>query len=204
MATPRKPPSQHKVACVICRHPERHRIETLRIAGTEVTDALCTRFGVKRDAIYRHMANHVTPDAKAQIIADVPLRELADKAANEGVSLLDYLSLIRRTVVGKMLEAASINDHSGTAKLAGRALEVLQEIGRLTGELLAAAPVQNITNNYTAIMTSPAFREVEQTLIECLAPYPDALAAVLKGLERLELRGAPLKSLPMVEGTLAA
>ena len=207
MATPRKPVYKHKIRCGLCRHPERHRIETLRLGGTPV-DTLAAKFDLGRDIIYRHMISHVEADVKAMMIADVPLRQLAEKAAAESMSLLDYLSLIRSTVMAQMLAAAAVNDRSGTAKLAGRATLVIEQIGRLTGEMLATAPVQNITNNYTAILTSPAFHEVEKTLLECLAPHPQALAAVLTGLERLEQRQgepqAPLLTLPLLEGSLAA
>ena len=208
MVTLRKPLHKHKVRCGLCSHPERHRIESMRLAGSPV-DALAAKFNLGRDIIYRHMEKHVSADVKAMIIADVPLSELAEKAAAESMSLLDYLSLVRSTVMTQMLGAASVNDRSGTAKLAGRATEVLEQIGRLTGQLLSAAPVQNhITNNYTAIMATPAFAEVERMLLECLAPHPEALAAVVLGLERLDHKQAPqpgpLKALPVVEGSLAA
>ena len=186
--------------CQICRHPERIRIEALRLAGSSA-DAIAERFDLKRDAVYRHMANHVSADTKAALIADVPLRELADRAAAEGVSLIDYLAIVRQTVMTQMLGAASINDASGTAMLAGKALDVLKEVGKLTGEMLRAAPVSNVYNITTnvAFLQSPFFNKLETMLLDRLAPFPEALQAVLIGLDALDReenatagRGAPL------------
>ena len=84
--------------CTVCRHAERMRIEMLRLAGS-TADTLASRFGLKRDAIYRHMANHVSASTKAALIADTPLKDLADRAAAEGVSLIDYLAIVRTTVM---------------------------------------------------------------------------------------------------------
>lgn len=156
----------------------------LRLAGS-AADTLAARFSIERDSVYRHMQNHVSDDTKAALIADVPLSELAERAAAEGNGLLDYLSLIRSTVLSQMLGAASINDRSATAALAGRGVDVLKEIGRLTGELLNAAPITNITNN-NLFMQSPVFNRLEQMLLERLAPFPDALQSVMGGLEALE------------------
>lgn len=195
--------AQTKTTCTVCRHPERHWIEALRLAGTNA-DTLAEKFGIGRDAVYRHMAKHVTADVKAAMIADVPLRELVDRAAAEGMSLLDYLHLIRSTVMTQMLGAASVNDRGNTAKLAGRAVEVLQEIGRLTGELLASAPVQNITNNVAVFMASPVMNRLERMLLERLAPHPEALRAVIEGLDELDSEqgsnGHAVAALPVVEG----
>ena len=211
MTTPRKPVHTHKVRCQICSHPERHRIETLRLAGA-TADALVARFTDigARDSVYRHMEKHVTPDVKAALIADVPLKELADRAVAESMSLLDYLSLVRSTVMSQMIGAASINDRSGTAKLAGRAVEVLAEIGRLTGELMSSAPVTNITNNNFAVfMASPMMARLEVMLLDRLAPHPAALQAVLAGLEDLDSeekvsKGKPVIDLAVAEGFHAA
>lgn len=180
---------RRKIICSVCRHPERHRIEMLRLGGSPV-DPLAEKFGLGRDAIYRHMANHVDAETKASIIADVPLKDLAARAAEEGVSLLDYFAIVRSTVIEQLLSAAAIGDRSGTAALAGRATEVLKEIGKLTGEMLRTSPI-NITHNTAVFVSSPAFARLERMLIERLGPHPEALGAVLEGLRALEEEGEP-------------
>jgi hypothetical protein len=103
-----------------------------------------------------------------------------------------------------MLAAASVNDRNATANLAGRAVEVLRETGRLTGELLESARSItniNVTQNSAVLMASPAFSALEQMLLRRLAPYPEAMRSVVEGL--MELQG-PLPALPIAEGYHAA
>lgn len=175
--------------CAVCRHPDRIKIETAKLAGASL-DAVAAKFECKRDALWRHMAKHVDEDRRALLVAGVPLRELADRAADEGVSLLDYFAIIRSTLMNQMIAAASVNDRHATAALAGKATDALKEIGKLTGEILRSAPVANVTNHNTVLfMASPAFATLERMLVERLAPHPAALQAVLEGLRSLE--GSP-------------
>jgi hypothetical protein len=166
-----------------------------RLSGASL-DSIAIKFGLKRDAIWRHMEAHVDADRRALLVADVPLKELADKAAAEGVSLLEYFSVVRSTVLSQMIAAASMNDRHGTATLAGRATEVLREIGKLTGEILRSAPIGNVTNNFV-LMASPQFVALERMLVEKLAPHPEALRAVLEGLRDLE--GDDASSVPTID-----
>lgn len=172
----------------------------LRLGGV-TSDAIADKFGLGRDAIYRHMAKHVDAETKASLLSDIPLREMAARAAEEGVSLLDYFAVVRTTVIGQMLGAASVNDRNGTAALAGRAVDVLKEIGKLTGEMLSSSPI-NITHNTAVFMASPTFIRLEQMLIERLAPFPDALRSVLAGLAELGATDAAAVELPSVRAPL--
>jgi hypothetical protein len=152
-------------------------------------DSISTKFGISRDCIFRHM-RHVPEDVRAQYLADVPIKELAARAANEGVSLLDYFSIVRGVLLQQFQLAASVNDKNGTAVLAGRLTEVLREIGKVTGELMRTAPVQNIHNSVTFV-NSPVFINLQQMLVKRLAGHPDALNSVIEGLRELEARSAP-------------
>ena len=204
---PKRPAPVVKPRCTVCHHKERHRIEMLRVAAGATFESLAAQFQLGRWAIMRHMANHVSADTKSALMADVPLRELADRAAAEDVSLLDHLMLIRRTVMGQMIGAAAVNDRTGTALLAGKALEVVKETGKFTGELLRSAPLQHITNNNVAVfMSSPTYSRLERMLLERLAPHPEALRAVVEGLEQLEgeQEGDALLALPAAGGFHAA
>jgi hypothetical protein len=125
--------------CSICRHPDRHAIEMAHVAGCSL-EAIAQKFGtdahpLHRALVHRHVKRHIDDTLRASLLADVPLAELSARAAKEGVSLLDYFSLVRNTVIDQMLIASGANDGSRTAVLAGRAVEVLREIGRLSGEL---------------------------------------------------------------------
>jgi hypothetical protein len=120
------------------------------------------------------MKNHVTDEQRADYLAAIPMGELAEKAAAEGVSVLSYFSIIRATLMTQFQLAASVNDRNATAILAGRLTEVLREIGRASGELGSMA-ANNITINHTTIMNSPVFATLQANLLTALAPFPEAL-----------------------------
>ncbi len=188
-ATKRNKTERRLGSCAICRHPDRLRVELLRLSGLSL-DLVAARFKVKRDAVYRHMVNHVTEADRAQLIADLPMKELARQAAEEGVSLLDYLKVIREVLMRQLLLAADSGDRSGTATLSGRAIECLRELGKVTGEISSLTSLTQV-NNTAVLVNSPVFAELQTMLIERLASYPEALKAVVEGLHELEHRSAP-------------
>jgi hypothetical protein len=130
MRTPTKRTSLRKgPVCSICKHPDRALIEATRVAGASL-DSIAAKYGTSRDAIWRHMDKHVPEDVRLQYITTIPIKELAERAATEGVSLLDYFGIVRGVLLQQFQLAASVNDKNGTAVLAGRLTEVLREIGR--------------------------------------------------------------------------
>jgi hypothetical protein len=177
--------------CSVCAHKDRSRIEQGRVAGISL-DNLAKKFGIGRDSIHRHWTNHVSDDVKAQYLLEVPIKDLAARASDESVSVLEYLSIVRAVLLQQFQLAASCNDRNGTAVLGGRLTEVLREIGRLTGEILRAPAVQNILNSVT-FMNSPDFVNIQQMLIKRLAGYPEAMAAVVEGLRDLDAGNAPAR-----------
>lgn len=160
-----------------------------RFAGASL-DSIAAKYSIGRDALWRHMAKHVSEDLKAQYIVDVPVKELAARASAEGLSVLDYLAIVRGVLLQEFQLAAGVHDKHATASLAGRLTEVLREVGRITGEIMRSPAVQNI-NNSINITNSPIFIDLQQMLIKRLAGHPQALAAVIEGLRELESRSAP-------------
>lgn len=191
-----------KARCTICRHPERSRIELAHVSGVSL-DHIAAKFGATRDAIWRHARNHMTEDDRAMYLADVNLTEVAERANSESLSLLDYLSIVRATLMCQMQMAAGLNDRHATAVLAGRLTEVLKEIGKLTGELLRMSPT-HVTNNTAVFLASPHYASLERMLIDRLAPFPDALASVVDGLRSLESQPTDVPRFPPAEITLHA
>jgi hypothetical protein len=80
--------------------------------------------------------------------------------------------------------------------VAGRLLDCLRLTASLTGELSKAGA--SITNNI-AILQSPLMADLQSMLIRTLAPFPDARAAVLSGLEELSRRALQEAPLPAIE-----
>ena len=176
--------------CHTCRHPDRARIEMLRLSGVSL-DNIAHSFGISRDVIWRHMRDHVSADDKAAYIADVPVQEMVARAADEGVSLLDYFKIIRGTLMKQFQLAAAVNDHKAVAALAGKLNETLDMIGRLTGEMLRSAP-GTVVNNTSVFVNRPMFVDLQSMLIRKLQGHPDALADVVQGLQELEAGCVPL------------
>ena len=179
--------AKHGRLCSICTHENRVLIEAARISGISL-DVVAAKYNCSADALGRHFSKgHVSPELRAQYVADVPLKELAAAAAAENTSLLGYLSLMRAALMSQFQTSIAHGDRHSTGVTGRILLDVLRAIGKLTGELLEASSV-NITtvNHYNAFLNSPAFGDMIAMLQEALRPYPEALQAVLAGFDRLE------------------
>jgi hypothetical protein len=161
----------------------------LRISGVGL-DKIAEQFGVSRDAVWRHQGNHLSESDKAAYLADVPLSEMLARAADEGVSLLDFFKIVRATLTKQFQLAASVNDRRAVASLAGRLNETLDLIGKLTGEMLRLSPGTTI-NNTAVFLNGPIFADLQSMLVRKLAGFPEALSRVVEGLQELEARATP-------------
>jgi hypothetical protein len=195
-----KPKFRRHRPCQVCKSPDRMQIELLRLSGMSL-DRIAARFRVHRDALHRHMLRHVEEADRAALIADLPMKEMARQAAEEGISVVDYLKVVREVLMRQLLGAASSGDRIGTASLSGRAIECLKELGRITGEI-SNLTAFTVNNNTAVFVNSPQFAQLETMLIERLAKYPDALAAVVDGLRELEGKAAPEGHLPALPGPM--
>jgi hypothetical protein len=194
--------------CAVCRHPEKWRIELLRAGGAGI-DALAAKFHVSRDCVWRHWELHVSAEMKAgYLCGPAELATLAEKAALEGDSVLDYLRLCRTVLVGQLSAMTEAGDGRGAAYIAGQLTRTLEAIARITGELgeLARSTI-NINGNVSILTDSPAFAKVQATMLRALAPFPDARGAVVVALRQLDENNAraaePAKiinHLPSTEG----
>src|SRR4029077_1990278 len=161
------------------RHPERWRIELLRAGGAGI-DALATKFDVSRDMFGYHWTTHFLPERKANYFCGpAELATLAERAAIEGDSVLDYLRLCRTVLVGQLATMSEAGDARGAAFVANSLTKTLEAIARVTGEIgeLARSTI-NITGNVSILTDSPAFAKVQATMLRALAPSPDARGAV--------------------------
>ncbi len=186
-AAPVKKPRGRK--CQICTHPERQRIEALSVAGVGI-DKLAERFGCHRDSIWRHMQRHVSEEAKSgYLIGPGRVAQLAEIAAEENGSLLDYLKILRSTLFGLLDKRAAEGDDQAVGVLSQRALNTLREIGRITGEItsFASSTTINITNNM-AVMNSGPFVDLQSGLMRISVKHPAARADILALIHDLDAR----------------
>ncbi len=175
--------------CQVCLHPERQRIEALHVTGVGI-DKLADRFGVHRDSIWRHMQRHVSEEAKASyLIGPGRVAQLAEVAAEENGSLLDYLKILRSTLFGLLDKRAAEGDDQAVGVLSQRALNTLREIGRITGEItsFASSTTINITNNM-AVMNSGPFVDLQSGLMRISVKHPAARADILALIHDLDAR----------------
>jgi hypothetical protein len=192
--------------CQVCRHDERWRIELLRAGGASL-DSLAAKFGVDRDAIWRHWRDHVTDEAKAgYLVGPAELATLAERAAIEGDSVLDNLRLCRTVLTGQLAVMTEAGDGRGAAYVAGQLTRTLEAIARVTGEIgeLARSTI-NINGNVSILTDSPAFARVQATMLRALAPFPDARGAVVDA-ENAQAPAAAkvIEHLPSMEGAHVA
>lgn len=175
--------------CQVCNHPDRARIEFAKISGRGLHE-VANEFGVHKDSLWRHMRMHVTEQTKIGYLAGpVKLAELANLAASENKSLIEYLSILRSVLFGQLDRSAQRNKPFEVERISGRALDTLREIGRLTGELSAFTSQNiNVVNNQTLVMNSPIVTELQAALLETLAPYEEARRAVIAMFVRLDER----------------
>ena len=176
--------------CQVCRCSERWRVELL-VAGGASRVSVAKKFALHEDAIDRHWRNHVTPETKANYLCGpAELATLAEKAAIEGDSVLDYLRLCRTVLVAQLSAMSEAGDGNGAANVARALTQTLESIAKVTGQIgeLARSTI-NITGNVN-IMADPAFARVQATMLRALAPFPDARGALVAALRSLDAEGA--------------
>ncbi len=177
-----------RVRCVVCHHPERVRIEALRTAGMSL-DKLSEQFGIHRDAIWRHCENHVSDETKASyLLGPAKIADLANAAADESRSVIDYLTITRSILMNALDKSAQAGKPYEVDRLSGRMIEVMREIGRITGEVRDfASTTINIQNN-TQILNSAPFMELQAGLLQVCARHPNARADVIALFHELDAR----------------
>ena len=116
------------------------------------------------------------------------MNKLAEKAAQEGDSVLDYLRMCRSTLVAQMAAMNDAGDARGATYVASQLTKTLEAMARVTGEFgdLAKSATFNFTTNNVAILEHPVIASLQATLLRALAPFPDARAAVVNALRSLD------------------
>jgi hypothetical protein len=176
-------------SCKVCTHPDRVRIELLRVGGASL-DALSAEFKVSRDSIHRHAKNHITTKRKAELMCGpVEVDGLVNAAAKESKSLLDYLRVTRSVLFSQFLACAEASDRNGVAAVAGRLLESLRELGRISGEIRQVSGI-SFTTNTLNIVASPEFATLSTGLLDLSRRFPEARADIISLLRRLDAEPA--------------
>jgi hypothetical protein len=113
---------------------------------------------------------------------------LAEKAIAENMSV-HYLTIARSKLMHQLSASAAAGDNPGVCRASMALLAVLQELGRMTGEISRAASLVTINNSNTSqtlVMADPILVKLQSGLLRALAPYPEARNAVIALLSELE------------------
>lgn len=193
--------------CAICTHKDRARIELLRVGGVSLK-ALARQFDISKDSVWRHFRTHVSDRRKAELLAGpARVEQLANAAADESRSLLEQLQIVRSVLLNQFLNAAEAGDRAGIANVAGRLLESLRELGRLTGALREVSGI-TVNHNVLNLFASPEFTALQEGLLRLARTHPGARADIVALLRSLDAEPhAPAvepksaeHGLPMIEG----
>jgi hypothetical protein len=185
------PGSRSGRPCKVCGHADRVRIELALPSGISDRRLAAEFPGLSRDSIRRHWQNHVSPVRRAELIGGPErLADLAARAAAEGRSLLDYVSVLCSELMALFLHTKEHGSPYDTASVAGRLTAAIDLRARLTGELRAAGVTVNVANSMNAgpmvVLNDPQIIKMQSAIIRSLAPFPEARGAVIAALRDLE------------------
>jgi len=174
----------------VCNHSDRVRIESLRVAGASYR-TLAEKFGVHRDALWRHMRDHVDGERRAALmVGPAKLEELANQAATESRSLMERMAIATGVLFKRFIACAEAEDDHALANIAGKLNVLFKDYARLTGELREAAPSSvSITNNVN-VFASTQFAKLQDGLLQIARDHPSARQAIIDLLRGLDSKPA--------------
>jgi hypothetical protein len=158
--------------CDTCRSPDRDAIDRALVAGEPIR-RIAARYPLSASSVGRHRA-HISP---AIVRAALKREEQEERRA---ASLLDRVENLYDEA-REVLETAKANEQGAISINAIRELRsTLELIGRLTGEINERPQV--VTN----VLIAPEWLAVRTMLLDVLAPFPEARAALSSRLRELE------------------
>ncbi len=176
-----------KGECGVCRHVDRARIEDMRASGVSFA-ALEAKFGVPRATLHGHWHRHVGADRRlTYLVGKTTIQEIRERAVEENLSVLDYLAILRSGLMGQFVHQVEADAAVDAAKVAGRVLDVLREIGKITGEIARVAAPSTTVN--VSVNAAPGFADLQAGLLNIARAHPAARGDIVALLRHLD--GAP-------------
>lgn len=172
--------------CTVCRHEKRHQIDLALVHRVPVR-TIARRFDVSPDAVHRHGRNHLPPQQRAALLtAQRPSKvDLEELERSEAEGLLSQLVTQRARLQQLSEQALELADVRAAATVEARITANLELVSKLLGMLVQRHEVKR-----SALLLSPDYLELRQSLVQALRPYPDAARAVGAALHELEARAA--------------
>jgi hypothetical protein len=158
--------------CTICTHPERAALDAALVAGTPLRK-IAQRFRASPTALHRHQA-HLPP-----LLAHAAAAATASRADR----LLAQLDALAQEAQALAAAAARGGDYR-TALLGVRErVRIVELLAKLRGTLDARPQVN--------VLVTAEWGQVRAAVLDALAPYPAARAAVVARLGALETTHDP-------------
>ena len=157
--------------CTICTHPERAAIDQA-LVGTAPYLRIAEQYGVSEQAIRRHAAGHL-PEALAK-------GETAKERTRADI-LLEQIEGLRNHalhILGRAEKAGELRTAIAAIREARECIELLLEV---EGRLRRGSVVN--------ILIAPQWLQIRAVIVQALAPYPEARAAVALALQQVDDAG---------------
>jgi len=156
--------------CQCCAHPKSAELDRDVVRGDKLA-GISRKYGLKSDAVHRHVRNHLTEERRREIAVDLK-RERAQTVATElNEERLDvanaYEALARR--VERLITKAEQDGNDGLALASMEGLrKVLHDCATMQGKLAQQLTVQ------ISIMESREWIELRSILETCFREHPAA------------------------------
>ena len=151
--------------CLSCEHPKRDGLDRALAAGISNAE-VGRRYGLTPKAIGRHANNHLSP-ALGVVVETERTKALLGR--------VEDLVARTETILG-------VAEASGKAQLALSAVREMREslklLGQVTGELRPEGTTVQVLN----VQTSDEWVAIRGVMLDALAPFPEARAAVAHAL----------------------
>jgi hypothetical protein len=133
-------------------------------------------------------------------IISVQIATLAQAAARENKSILEYLSVIRSILMAQLVKQAEKGNARTAGQVSGYLITVLQTLGKITGEIseLASATL-TINNNSVHVLNSQPFVELQAGLLEVCQKHPDARGDIVDLFRRLDAKHSAPDNMKLIE-----
>ena len=174
-------------ACTVCESKHRAQCEIGLVHRVPVR-VLAARFGLSKDAIARHSANHLSPTQRAALLTAQRPATAVDLEAlrtTESEGLLSQLVSQRARLQQSAELALELGDVRASVAAEGAITGNLALVAKLLGQLIQRHDVR-----HSSVLLTPDYLRLRQALIAALKPFPDAARAVGQALHRLESEAA--------------
>ena len=158
--------------CTVCSHSAREAIDEALVEGVAFP-ALAAKYGVSKDALFRHKAKHLP----AKLVKAQAAEEVA-----QADSLLDQVRDLQaraHRILDKAESAGDLRTALGAIREARGNLELL---GKLAGELEQEGTVN--------IHLNAEWLELRVVILDALRPFPGARRSVMRAIEGASKNGS--------------